>query len=281
MLKKAIIYMIFSALGFMLLNSFVKYLGHYSAYQLVFFRSAGSLFFTIGFLKRNKIPMQGNQKILLITRGLVGVTSMIFFFLALKYLPIGSAVSMRYIGPIFAAIFALFILKEHIKPIQWLFFGIAFSGVVVLKGFDPEISILGLLYILISAVFSGMVYVLLRKIGEKDHPVVVVNYFMIIATLVGGILSINSWVQPTGYEWLMLGSLGVFGYIGQLNMTKAFQYAEANIVAPMKYIEVIFTMLIGVLWFDDTYTLYSVLGIVLIITGLVLNVLVKNRKMNS
>ena len=120
MLKKAIIYMIFSALGFTLLNSFVKYLQHYSAFQLVFFRSAGSLFFTMGFLIKHKIPMLGNQKKLLITRGLVGVTSMLFFFMALKYLPIGSAVSMRYIGPIFAAIFALFILKEQIKSIQWL-----------------------------------------------------------------------------------------------------------------------------------------------------------------
>ncbi len=269
--------MIFSALGFTLLNSFVKYLQHYSAFQLVFFRSAGSLFFTMGFLIKHKIPMLGNQKKLLITRGLVGVTSMLFFFMALKYLPIGSAVSMRYIGPIFAAIFALFILKEQIKSIQWLCFGIAFSGVVILKGFDTEISTIGLIYILISALFSGMVYVLLRKIGEKDHPVVVVNYFMVIATLVGGILSIGKWVQPTGYEWLMLGSLGLFGYIGQLNMTKAFQYAEANMVAPMKYIEVIFTMLIGVLWFDDNYTVYSIFGILLIIIGLVMNVMVKRK----
>ncbi len=269
--------MVFSALGFMLLNSFVKYLQHYSAYQLVFFRSIGSLFFTMGFLIRQKIPMFGNQKKLLITRGVVGLTSMMFFFMALKYLPIGSAVSMRYIGPIFAAIFALFILQERIKPIQWLFFGIAFSGVVVLKGFDTEMSTIGLLYILISAVFSGMVYVLLRKIGDRDHPVVVVNYFMVISTVVGGVLMIGDWVQPTTYEWMMLGSLGIFGYIGQLNMTKAFQYAEANLVAPMKYIEVIFTMLIGIIWFGDVYTIYSLLGIVLIMIGLVLNVLIKKK----
>ena len=60
-------------------------------------------------------------------------------------------------------------------------------------------------------------------------------------------------------------------------MTKAFQIASTNQVAPLKYIEVIFTVLFGLFIFNEVYTLWSILGIVLIIGGLILNVLYKAR----
>ncbi|MBC8754329.1 DMT family transporter [Kordia sp. YSTF-M3] len=278
MLKKAIQFMIISAIAFAFLNAIVKYLGDFNAYQVVFFRSIGTLVFTIPFLLKHKISIYGNKKTLLIFRGIVGVTSMSLFFMSLKYLPMGSVVSLRYISPIFAAVFAVFFLKEKIKHIQWLFFLIAFCGVLVLKGFDAKIGTIGLLLAIASAFFSGLVFIVIRKIGDRDHPVVIVNYFMMVAVLVGGILCIPYWKTPIGWEWALLLSLGIFGYIGQLYMTKALQLAETNKAAPLKYIEVIFTMLIGLSWFHESYTVWSVLGIILIIIGLTLNTYTKAAK---
>ena len=100
---------------------------------------------------------------------------------------------------------------------------------------------------------------------------------MAIATVVGGVLSINNWVNPTGIEWFLLLALGIFGFFGQLFMTKAFQIASTNQVAPIKYVEVIFTVLLGIFWFGEIYTLWSILGIFLIITGLILNVFYKQK----
>ncbi len=278
MLRKAILYMLISALAFTLLNVFAKYLVSFDTFQIVFFRSIGSLVFTMSFLLKNKISIYGNNKKLMIIRGFIGLTSMTLFFMSLKYLTVGSAVSLRYIAPIFATFFALVLLKEKIKNLQWLFIGIAFLGVLILKGFDTQLNTVGFMYAIASAFFSGLVFIIIRKIGDKDHPIVIVNYFMAIATLVGGVLAIRNWTTPIGVEWLLLGSLGVFGFFGQLYLTKAFQITETNQVAPFKYIEVIMTMIIGLFWFGETYTLWSISGILLIIFGLTLNVLVKRDK---
>ncbi len=270
--------MLISTLSFACMNSIVKHLAHISAYQIVFFRAISTLIFTMVFLLKHQVPILGNNKKLLIIRGLVGVTSMTFFFMSTKYLPIGTAVSLRYLAPIFAAIFAIFLLKEHVKPIQWFFFCMAFSGVVILKGFDMQLNSYGLLLILISAVFSGLVYVILSKIGKSEHPVVVVNYFMVISVITGGLLSIGNWVNPIGFEWVMLLGLGVFGYFGQVYMTKAFQTASSTSqIAPLKYLETIFTVLFGVFIFAEVYTFWSLLGIGLIIIGLILNARFKEK----
>lgn len=270
--------MIISALAFTFLNVFVKSLNSFSVYQIVFFRAIGSLFFTIPFLLKNKISFAGNKRALLILRSIFGLISMMLFFLSLKYIAMGTAVSVRYIAPIFATVFALLFLKENVKPMQWFYFAIAFLGVLVLKGFDSELQVEGLLYALISACFAGLVYITIRKIGNEDHPVVVVNYFMVISALIGGLLSINHWTNPKGQEWLLLLSLGVFGYFAQLYMTKAMQVGETNQVAPLKYLEVIFSVIIGLVWLKESYTIWSLVGMMLIVLGLTLNVTTKKNR---
>ncbi|WP_228454996.1 MULTISPECIES: DMT family transporter [Polaribacter] len=276
--NKAIFYMIYSVIAFSLMNAVVKYLTSFNVYQIVFFRSVGTLAFTIPLILKYKIPILGTHKKLLFIRGLIGVISLTCFFESLNYLAVGTAVSLRYTSPIFAAIFSLIFLKETIKPIQWLLFLLAFVGVLIIKGFGIDVNTIGLLLVITSAIFLGLIFVVIRKIGDKEHPLVIINYFMVMAFVFGGIMSINYWKNPTIIEWLLLSSLGVFGYIGQLYMTKAFQLHETNVIAPLKYLEVIFMIIIGATWFGEIYNLWTLLGIFLILLGLVYNIYLKSKK---
>jgi drug/metabolite transporter (DMT)-like permease len=273
--------MLLSTLSFAFMNALVKYLIDYSTFQLVFFRSLGSLGITFAILKSQKISVWGNQKRLLLYRGLVGVTSMVLFFWGVHYISIGSAVTLRYVSPIFAGILAVLFLSEVIKPLQWLFFLMAFAGVFLIKSYDPSGSSFGVFLVLLAAFFSAVVYILISKIGKGDHPVVVVHYFMLIATLVGGVGCLFSWKTPNYEDLLLLSSLGLFGFFGQLFMTKAFQNAEAHMVAPFKYVEVLFTLVFGVFVLQETYDFYHLLGTFLVVFGLVLNVWYKTKYKKS
>ena len=273
--RKAILYMFLAAALFAVMNALAKYLSDYHTFQIVFFRSLGTVVLCMTYLLYHKIDLFGTHRKLLILRGVVGVSSLVFFFMSLKLLPLGTAVSIRYLSPIFGGIFAVWLLRERIKPIQWFFFMIAFAGVVMLKGFESNVSMLGLTYVLISSVSVGMVFVLIRKIGTREHPFVIINYFMVIGLLVGTIFMIPFWKTPTASDWPLLLSMGVLGFGGQVFMTKAFQLEEASRVAPIKYAEAIFALIIGWIWFGEGYTIFGLLGIALIMGGMFLNVLVK------
>lgn len=270
--------MLLSTSLFGLMNALVKYFIDYPTFELVFFRSGFSLLIAFAYLLYFKIPIWGNQKALLVTRGLIGSTSMILFFTSVHFISLGSAVTLRYTAPLFAAFLAVIFLGERIKPWQWFFFGITFSGVIMIKGFDPTVSLLGLIIALASAFFSAGVYILLNKIGFGDHPVVVVFYFMLIATTLGALgMIFTEWHQPALWHWPGLILLGVFGFLAQLFMTQAFRTYEANMVAPFKYVEVFFTLTFGIFLFEEHYTFFSLLGIFLIILGLVLNIRFKAK----
>lgn len=270
--------MLLSILAFTVMNSLVKYLESVPPFQIVFFRAVGTLLLCLILLKIRRIPIFGNKRGLLLSRGIVGTLAMMLFFMAVKEIPFGSAVSLRYLSPIFAGILAVMWLKERISWWQWMCFLLAFSGVLLLKGFDNRITPIGLFYILTSAFFSGMVYVLIRRIGLREHPLVIITYFMFCATTIGGLLSLFDWESPPPQDWWILASLGIFGFFGQLFMTKAYQIAAVGTVAPMKYLESVFALLVGWIWFGETYETWSLVGIVLVIGGMLLNIFGKRKR---
>lgn len=270
--------MILSVLAFSIMNIMVKYLSIFNVYQVVFFRAIGTLAFTVPLIFKYKISFLGNNKRLLFLRGALGVVSLTLFFESLNYLSVGTAVSLRYTSPLFAAMFAYLLLKERIKPIQWFLFLIAFIGVLIIKGYGLNVTAIGFLLIMSSALFLGLIFVVIRKLGNKEHPLVIINYFMIMTFFFGGFMSIHNWKQPNFLEWILLLSLGVFGYVGQLNMTKAFQSDKTTIIAPLKYLEVIFTIIIGASWLDEQYNYWTLLGILLILIGLVYNIYLGKKK---
>ena len=273
--------MLLSTFAFAFMNALIKYLIHFPTFELVFFRSLGTLILTFFLLRSRKISLKPNQPKLLILRGIVGVTSMSLFFLGIHFIPIGSAVTIRYIAPLFGAVLAVYLLNERIFPLQWFFYVLAFFGVVLIKGFDASISLFGVGVVLGAAFFSAIVYIIISKIGKQDHPLLVVLFFMGIATLTGLIGSFNHFILPEGKEWLLLLLLGFFGFFGQYYMTKAFQNGEASKVAPIKYSEVVFTLSFGVYWFDEYYTLTSLIGIALVILSLTMSVLYKAKRIRD
>lgn len=264
-------YMLIATLAFTLMQTVVKHLKPLHTFEITFFRSAITSLCCFIYLAYYRLPFIGNNQKILIARAFLGIISMTAFFFTLQWMPFGASVSLKYLSPIFAAIVAVLFLKEKIKRVQWLFLGMALAGVILLKGYDNRISIWGLGIGLLGAIAGGLIYPLIRRIGKSEHPMVIINYFMFIATILLGLLMLPYWTFPTTNEWLLLLLMGFAGFWAQVFMTKAFQAGEVNMIAPLKYLEVIYALLIGLIWYGEKYALLSFLGIVLILGGTLLN----------
>lgn len=224
----------------------------------------------------NRVSIKGTHIKPLLARGILGVLSLACFFVAVQRIPLGSAISIRYLGPIFGAVLAYYYLKEKVNWMQWLSFAIAFSGVVVLKGFDIRIDFLSLGLLIISAIFVGGVFVLIRYLSDKEHYLTIINYFM-MCSLTLSICFIQYWRMPIGNEWLAVCGIGTTGLIGQIFMTRAFQTEETSVLAPFKYMELIYAMIMGYFMFGESYEIVPMLGIILIMGGMLSNVWAKGK----
>ena len=267
--------MLISVFAFSIMNVLLKHLTNYGIFQLVFFRSITTLIITSSLLIYYKISFFGKNKMILMKRGALGAMAMLSFFFSVSYISVGSAVSIRYVSPIFAAIFTVILFKKKISIIEWFLYLISFIGIIFIRGFDDKMNLFGFSMALLAAFFSSFVYLIIELIGKKEHPLVIVNYFMITSFLIGLIGVFFYWVPINIEDILFLFLLGVVGFFGQYFMTKAFQNGFAYKVAPIKYVEVVFTIVFGVWILDEKYSLLTLIGIFMVIGGLVFNLIYK------
>lgn len=270
--------MLISVLFFALMNLVVKSLQRLPTTEIVLFRSVISLLLSVYYLRRHNIHMWGNNKLYLVLRGVFGVTALTLFFYTLHHLPIGAAITIQYLSPIFTVLIASWFLKEKTQPIQWLFFLVSFLGVLLIKGFDTNVDLRLLVIGIVSALFAGLAYNAIRKLKDSEHPMVIVLYFPMIAIPVMLGFSYFYWETPVGIEWLYILLMGIFTQIAQFYMTKAFQASEVRFVAGLKYLGILFAIGFDFFVFGYTHSLFALLGMALVVAGVVLNLLRKSPK---
>lgn len=268
--------MLIATFAFAWLNFLAKYLQDFHPLQVVFFRAFGTFIFIFPWMLHKKIPVIGKHVFLLSFRGLLSFSSLALFFVVVQDIPLGSAVALRYTAPIFAVILALYFLKEKVIVWQWLCLGVAILGALIIKGVDLRIDTKSFILVMLSALLLGGVFTVVRFLGSREHYLTIINYFMVFS-IVGSLFSIANWRMPIGIEWIWVALIGVAGLIGQVFMTKAFQVADTSTVAPLKYMELVYALLLGFLLLNETYTIWPIVGMLLVVLGLLLNIYVKRH----
>ncbi len=274
--SKGIIYMLIAAFAFSWMNLMAKYLQNFHPIQVVFFRTFGTFIFMFPYMLHKRIPIVGKHVFWLCFRGILSFVSLFLFFKVVQDIPLGSAVALRYTAPIFSVILAFFFLKEKVKFWQWISLIIALIGALVMKGVDFRIDTISFILIMLSSLFVGGVFVLVRYLGSKEHHLTIINYFMMFS-IIGSLFFISKWRMPVEGEWLWVGLIGIMGLIGQVFFTKSFQAAETSVVAPLKYMELVYALLYGFFLFDETYGVLPLVGMLLVVFGMFLNIWIKQK----
>lgn len=264
-------HMLLSTFYFSIMNFFIKKAANIPAMEVVFFRSFVALVIGLFLLRKANESWVGSHRGLLLARGIFGTLALFSFFITLRQMPLGSAVTIQYLSPIFTTIIAIFLLKENVMPLQWLFFAISFLGILMIKGFDSRVSVTYLGVGIFSAVASGFAYNMVRSLKGKEHPVLVVVHFQLIGAVLGGIYTIFHWQTPTLLEWAYLIIIGVMTHLGQINLTKALQLEKIATVSIYNYLGIFYALFYGYFFFDESYGVAALLGMALVLTGVLIN----------
>lgn len=264
-------YILIATVMFALMNVGVKYLSHIPAHEVVFFRALISLLVCLVLLRRAGISPWGNNRKILLGRGIAGTIALTMYFYTLQNMPLASAVTIQYMSPIFTIIIAGVMLKEPPRPIQWLFFLVSFAGVLMIKGFDPRVSPTDLAIGITAAMSSGLAYNFIRKLRGQDHPLVVVFYFPLVTVPVIGAWTFTHWVSPSAVDWLVLLIIGICVTIAQVYMTRAYQLEKAANISNFNYLGVVFAIAFGFIIFGEVLTPLGIAGIILIVFGVAMS----------
>jgi drug/metabolite transporter (DMT)-like permease len=275
-MSPSVVQMLWAVFFFAGMNLCVKGLRGISPMEIVFFRCAISIVITLWLLRKVGVPPVGRRgnRWRLWGRGLSGTTALFLFFLTVQELPLATAVTIQYLSPIFTAMLAMLFLKEKLMPVQWLFFAISFAGVAMLKGFDERVSWLYLGIGVLAAFLAGVAYVFVRSMSGREHPLVIVFYFQLVGTVLGGGFTLADFQMPAAVGWLLLLGVGLFAHIAQVKLTKAIQGEKAGVITSLNFLGAIYASIFGWVLFNEKVTLANVFAMTLVIAGVLLNIMV-------
>ncbi len=267
--------MLLSVALFTTANVLVKTIGHLPTTQIVLMRSTVSLVLCALYVLYKGFPFFGINRKWLIIRGAAGMVGLTLFFYTLQNIPLATATVIHYLSPSFTVILAMVYLGQKVRPIQWVFIGIALTGVIVVNGLDPNVPLKFLGIGILSAFFASLAYFATIRCTATDHPVLVVMYFHLLATPIMGGVSLLDWTPTSGHEWLTGLMIGVLSVIAQVAMAIAITREDASIVTPFKYVGVIIAWVVGIVLFDEHLGLLGSIGILIVSAGVVLNTLAR------
>lgn len=265
--------MLWASFLFTLMSACVKALPTIPAVELVWFRSLISIVLCLVALKKNKIPFFGNNKKVLVARGLFGAVSLMVTYNVVQNIPLATSSVLHYVSPIFTALIAFLVLGEKLYKIQWLFFAISFAGVLIMKGFDSRVETLYLCLGIVAAFLAACAYNCIRVLKDSEHPLVIVFYFPLVTLPITSAICLFDWVTPTGWqEWGLILAIGLLTQLAQLAMTKAYQAEEAAKIASVSYTGIIHAIIVGIIFFQEYFDWKVIAGMCLVLVGVILNV---------
>src|SRR5690606_13109886 len=123
---------------------------------------------------------------------------------------------------------------------------------------------------LLGAVLAGLAYTTVRKLRETEHPLVVVFDFPLISVPACIPIMAPVAVWPTPMEWLMLLGIGLLTQIAQIFLTRGLHKEPAGRATSVSYVQILFAALWGFLFFAEIPDPVSILGGVLVVSGILL-----------
>ena len=267
--RKGMVYMGLSALSFSLMAVCVKLgAGVMPEQQLILFRSVFIIAAVLPILMRRSVPFFGNNRPLLLLRGLLGYIAMSCYFWTIGKLPVADAMSLQYMSPIFTILFATLFLKERggIKVVLAAL--LCIFGMLLVVRPSGEGSVVVGLVALVGAMLAGGAYTSVRALRTTDDPYTIVLYFPLVSLPFSLVATINDWVPPVTLElWGLILGVCLFSYGGQVFLTKGLANQEASKAILVNYLSVGLGLLFGITLFDTFPTLSSAAGIALILAG--------------
>ncbi len=263
-----IIYIITSAFFFALMSFFVRLSGDLPVIQKSFFRNLVAFFVALFILLKEKQPFKigrGNMKYMII-RAAAGTFGILCNFYAVDHLNLADASILNKLSPFFAVIFSVFLLKENVKPVEWLTLAVAFIGAlfVIKPSFTMEFiyAISGTL----GGISAGLAYACVRKLGTRGvNGSVIVIFFSGFSCLVTLPQILLNYAPMTSKQLICLLLAGCAAAGGQLAITAAYTKAPAREISVFDYSQIIFTATLGLLFLDQIPDPLSILGYIIII----------------
>jgi len=246
-----------------------KYLGQQGVpvLQIVWARLFFGAIFTLPFALKLAGPsgLMPNMPLVHVVRASLMIAATAFFFAALHYMSIADTLAIFFVQPLIVTLLSPFVLGERVGMRRWVAVMIGFVGTLIIirpgfEGLNP-----GVILALASGASLAVYLLLTRKIAGSAPAMVTPFYPSLCGAVIMSVIVLFVWQPPTASQWGFFVLLSLIANGGHYLIIRAYDNAEASLLAPLAYTEMIMATLAGWYFFGDFPDIWTFAGVGILI----------------
>jgi drug/metabolite transporter (DMT)-like permease len=198
-------------------------------------------------------------------RGAALVGSSLFFISGLRFLPIAEASATGFVAPLFVTALSIVFLSEKVGVRRWLATAVGLLGVLIILRPGTSAFHAAAFFPLVSAVAWACTLILTRMMSGREHVLTTMTYSSIAGLCILSALVPFVWVTPSWHDIALGVFIGVASTAGQWIVVLAFRYADASVLAPFSYTQLLWVSLLGFMVFGEVPDIWTVTGAIFIV----------------
>ena len=211
--------------------------------------------------------LQTNRLGLHLMRGAALLGSSLFFISGLRFLPIAEASATGFVAPLFVTALSIIFLGEKVGLRRWIATGVGLVGVLIILrpgtgAFHPAAF-----FPLVSALAWACTLIMTRMMSGTERAITTMTYSSIAGLFILSALVPFVWVTPTWHDIAFGILIGVASTAGQWIVVLAFRYADASVLAPFSYTQLLWVSVLGFFIFGEVPDAYTVTGAAFIVAS--------------
>lgn len=264
-----VFWMLVTGILFVGVTATVKVLGTgLPAAESAFLRYVLGLVFLVPMLRPMLAAKLGRRDLgLFAARGLFHTLGVIMWFYAMTQIPIAEVTALNYLSPVYVSLGAALFLGETLAARRLAAIGAALLGaLVILRPGFREIST-GHLAMLVTGVMFGGSYLLAKHLSGKVSAAVVVGMLSVTVSIGLAPFALAVWVPPTMTQLALIFLVAAFATGGHYTMTLAFAAAPVTVTQPVTFLQLVWAVALGAVFFGEPVDGWVILGGVVILAS--------------
>lgn len=251
------------------LDVIAKYLGQQGVpvLQIVWARLFFGAIFTAPFALKLAGPkgLFPNMPLMHMIRAAFMIAATGFFFAALHYQSIADTLAIFFVQPLVVTLLSPLVLGERVGVRRWVAVLIGFIGtlIIIRPGFqelNPGV------FLALGSGTSLAIYLLLtRKIAGSAPAMVTSFYTALCGAIIISVIALFVWQPPTASQWAFFVLLSLIANTGHYLIIRSYDNAEASLLAPLAYTEMVMATLAGWYFFGDFPDIWTFAGVGILI----------------
>lgn len=236
---------------------------------IIFFRSLFVFFMVIVYLFLSKKSFSASKKLFLnFSRVFTTLIAMLCTYYAYRNLPVGMGTALGMTGPLFTISLSALFLKEKINKTVIYFVFLGYCGVLFLVRPDELVFELSIVLALLANIFASISILILKKVSNHDSTATAMFYSNSGMLIITSVIFFSMPYQCNQNDIKTIFIISIFSFSFQYFSMKALKYSTPSLLAPFEYTRLIFSFIIGYVFFNEIPSIYALIGSVIIINSI-------------